>query len=45
MENVRSHAAPYVAAQTRQAQNARMMYDFLEESLEEKFLAEVTLYE
>ena len=44
MENVRLHAAPYVAAQTRQAQNARMMYDFLEESLEEKFLAEVTLY-
>ena len=45
MENVKNHAAPYVAAQTRQAQNARMMYDFLEESLEEKFLAEVTLYE
>ena len=45
MENVRTHVAPYVAAQTRQAQNARMMYDFLEESQEEKFLAEVTLYE
>ena len=45
MDNVRTHAAPYVAAQTRQAQNDRMMYDFLEESLEEKFLAEVTLYE
>ena len=35
MENVRIHAAPYVAAQTRQAQNVCMMYDFLEESLEE----------
>ena len=42
---MRIHAAPYVAGQTRQAQNACMMSDFLEESLEEKFLAEVTLYE
>lgn len=35
MENVQVHAAAYIGTQTRQAQNASMMYEFLRDSMTE----------